>query len=31
MVHHIAIDKLQEYDDEGEPYSGELIGYIKIQ
>ena len=22
---------LQEYDDEGEPYSGELIGYIKIQ
>lgn len=22
---------LQEYDDEGEPYNGELIGYIKIQ
>lgn len=22
---------LQEYDDEGEPCSGELIGYIKIQ
>ena len=22
---------LQEYDDEGEPYSGELIGYIKTQ
>ena len=22
---------LQEYDDDGEPYNGELIGYIKIQ